>query len=98
MSKRANTKGSKNKVEENNTPFVLIILKQCVKFGIQKEMIKSISYNDLLSLIIEFQIDELNKYLSQQNSSNNDEIIEADKKTRTQFLFGSIPKSEGGVQ
>ena len=56
-------------------------------------MIKELSYNDLLALIIEFQIDEVREYLNhQKKQSRHREIIHADTKQVTEFLLGGVPK------
>lgn len=75
-------------------PDILIVLKACARYGITHNMIKELSYNDLLALIIEHQIDDIREYLSSQKGQTN-EIIHADEKTVTEFLLGGIPKKGG---
>ena len=72
-------------------PFILTILKLCKKYGIEHDMIKALSYNDLLYLIIDFQIDEINSYLQSQKK-NQDEIIYPDDEELTRFLCGNLPR------
>lgn len=86
LSKRI--KGSKEK--GFSLPFILTVFKQCIKYNISNDMIKSLSYNDLLSLIIDFQIDDINQHLA-NSKEKKDEVIELDEEETTRFLCGKIP-------
>jgi hypothetical protein len=54
-------------------PFILMLFKNCVRFGISQEMIKSLSYNDLLALVMDFQIDEIEEHLKSKQGSKHQE-------------------------
>lgn len=76
---------------DEDTPSILIILKQCARYGMaNKEFIKSLSFNDLLGIIIELQIDEINDYLSSQPGAKKTVI--ADEEEVTKLLVGNIPE------
>lgn len=72
-------------------PFILTILKLCKKYGIEHGMIKELSYNDLLYLIIDFQKDEIETYLQSQKK-NQDEVHYPDDEELTRFLCGNLPQ------
>jgi|GEM_PF-2077984 len=75
-------------------PFILKVFKLCKRYGIEHEMIKSLSYNDLLALILDFQIDDYKQYLRiQKQQKRDDEVIELSPEQAVAFLKGGvIPK------
>jgi len=69
-------------------PFILTLFKLCKRFGIEHDMIKALSYNDLLYLVIDFQKDEIES--AKMNKS--EEIHYPDEEELTRFLCGNLPQ------
>ena len=69
-------------------PFILTILKLCKKYGIEHGMIKELSYNDLLYLVIDFQKDEIES----AKMNKGEEIHYPDNEELTRFLCGNLPR------
>lgn len=87
-----------NKSGGSDLPDILIVLKATTRYGISHEMIKKLSYNDLLAIIIDYQIQELREYLNNKNKQQgNKEVIHLDVKGVTKFLLGGIPQKKGGL-
>lgn len=78
-----------------SVPNILTIFKACKKYGIEHEMIKSLNYNDLLCLVINFQIDDLKVYFNtQKHQGKVAEVIYPNDEELTLFLYGKVPKGK----
>lgn len=76
-------------------PFILTLFTLCKRHGIEQAMIKSLSYQDLVYLVIKLETIELEKYLEMKKKNNKDEVVYPDEKELTRFLYGGkLPKGK----
>lgn len=78
------------KPREPHAPFIFTILKKCIHYKIDYALMERLNYNDLLYLVVEYDIESIEKYLQQREKERLDkrgvEIVEATPEMASQFF------------
>lgn len=78
------------KPQAPHAPFIFTVMKKCITYRISYELMERLNYNDLLYLIVEYDIESIEKYLQQKEKERLDkrgvEVVEATPEMAGQFF------------
>jgi hypothetical protein len=80
----------KSKKTNQDTPFILLLLKKCESYNIPYQMMCDLNYTDLLALIIEYDIETIAEHYKQLErqrlQKQNIEVQDLNEESVVSFL------------
>ena len=75
-----------------HSPFIFTLIKKCSKYKIPYELMCRLNYNDLLYLVVEYDISSMEQYLQQKTQMERNkrgiDVVDATPEMATDFFKG----------
>lgn len=76
-----------NNTQTTDTPFIFTLIQRCIVYGISYELMKRLKYEDLLALVIEFDIKKVKEvYELKEEQRQARRGLEVKKATNDEIL------------